>query len=238
MNQLSEREVLLRNDRMLDPKLRFTADMTDAERNAISRDYYLRLAAAQQEAYAASATSSAGAAAAAAALGPAEDDKLPYGWRQRTANHDDAALVRREVKAPSEAKHEGGDRTSSSAVPAAPAPASSAAAAAATAGPAAAAPSSSAAVATSSASTAPAAGGGISLQALLPMVQQTGEQIAEATATVTRTRKAMTELEGSLPSWATAPEYLALQRDLEHARACLTQLQQKELLLLGMMARQ
>lgn len=39
LNQLSERDVLLRNERMVDPKLRFTADMTDEERSEASRKH-------------------------------------------------------------------------------------------------------------------------------------------------------------------------------------------------------
>ncbi len=46
-NQLSEREVMLRNDRMSDPKLRQASDLTDDERNEASRKYYLSLAESQ-----------------------------------------------------------------------------------------------------------------------------------------------------------------------------------------------
>jgi len=86
-NALSERDSLMKNDRMLDPRLRFSSDMSDDERNAISRDYYLSLADAQGM--------SAPAAAEAKEAAGSSSSSLPFGWAQRTAGLDTSQLVRR-----------------------------------------------------------------------------------------------------------------------------------------------
>lgn len=245
LNTLSEKEVLLRNERMVDPKLRFTSDMTTEDRNRISREYYLNLAKAQGLDKPSSSTGTSGSEN--TAIG--EDDKLPFGWKLRTAGVNDAALLRRPEKTP---PHDGGYNEEKCRDNSCAAPPSST--------------STSTAAVSSTGSTSGSSSSGLNIPALLATCM---EQISTTESDVKRLRSNMTSLremavnQATRTIWGTntngssegtaaseeverskeeavaallrRPEYQQMQSELKYQEQRLTQLHDKEMMLLGML---